>query len=482
MKRILLITTLLALAAFLAVACAGTPLPAPTSAPAPSAPAAQPTSAPAPPTSAQVRTLHILGSAHTYPGEDQAYQDVINAFEKEFNVKVDARFEGDWSELPARLQTARVGNEPVDIVTTGAQTINTTYARGGIVMDLTDLIKPFQDRFEPGMLDPYTIGGHVWAIPFSSVSTSAIYYNASMFKELGLQPPQTYADLVNAAKVIKEKKGIDPMIHQGKATFMWPMWFFETYAQTSGNKSVEKLQSALEGKTKFTDPEVVAAFAAIAQFAKDGILSTDSLATDHDGMIAAFAQQKAAMFYGGTWEFATIRDTVKNFDVGVFPFPRITNNPNIVPQHGGGPDAAFAIPSFASPDNLDLAVQFLEFVTRKQWANKLLKVQEPFFASVKGVNLANDPLTPELVKNFYPNTIRFLDWIWPAEVNDAIKDGIAGVVAGTLTPEQAAQNVQDAYDKVVTEKGYSYDWWSKWTDADWAKVKPKSIPQIKVGE
>lgn len=474
MKRNLSLGVILLVASLWFAACAPVQTAAPSTSPTQAAAA---TSAPA-----QARTLHILGSTSSTPELDKAYKEVFADFEKEFNVKVDARLEGDWSALPARLQTARVGNEPVDILWTGANTINATYARAGAVMDLTDLIKPFQDRFNPGMLDPYTIGGHVWAVPQSTVSTSAIYYNASMFKELGLEAPKTYADLVAAAKVIKEKKGIDPMIHQGKATFMWPMWFFETYAQTSGNKSVEKLQEALEGKRKFTDPEVVAAFAALAQFSKDGVLSADSLGTDHDGMIAAFAQQKAAMFYGGTWEVATIRDTVKDFEVGVFPFPNVTGNDAILSQHGGGPDTGYAIPSFASPENLDLAVQFLEFVTRPANANKILSVQAPFYASQKGVTLTEDPLTKDLVKNFYPNTIRFLDWIWPAEVNDAMQGSIAGVVSGTMTPEQAAQNIQDAYDKVVKEKDYSYNWWDKWTDADWAKVKPASIPNIKVGQ
>jgi raffinose/stachyose/melibiose transport system substrate-binding protein len=485
MKRFTLLALILIIAAVFVAACAA-PAPSTPAAQVTSAPAAQPTSAPAAqPTAApsgQARTLHILGNASGVPGLDDAYKQTFADFEKEFNVKVDARLEGDWSALPERLQTARVGNEPVDIVFAGANTINSTYARAGAVMDLTELIKPFQDRFNPGMLDPYTIGGHLWAVPQSTVSTSAIYYNASMFKELGIEEPKTYADLVAAAKIIKEKKGIDPMIHQGKATFMWPMWFFETYAQTSQNQSVEKLQEALQGKRKFTDPEVVAAFAALAKFSKDGILNSDSLGTDNAGMIAAFAQQKAAMFYGGTWEVATIRDTVKDFDVGVFPFPNVTDDPKILSQHGGGPDTGYAIPSFEDPKNLDLAVQFLEFITRPANANKVLSLQAPFYASQKGVTLTKDPLTDDLVKNFYPNTIRFLDWIWPAEVNDAMQGSIAGVISGSMTPEQAAQNVQDAYDKVVKEKDYSYDWWSKWTDADWKKVTPASIPQITVGQ
>ena len=45
------------------------------------------------------------------------------------------------------------------------------------------------------------------------------------------------------------------------------------------------------------------------------------------------------------------------------------------------------------------------FVTRKDWANKLLSVQSPFFASVQSVRPTDDPLTSDLVARFYPRTI-----------------------------------------------------------------------------
>jgi raffinose/stachyose/melibiose transport system substrate-binding protein len=455
-------------------------------APMPGATTSQPPNAAAPTTISRSqgtarRVLHILGSALTYPGEDTAMREIIAAFEQTCDCSVEARFEGQWTEVPQRLQAARIAHEPVDIITTGANLVNSTLARGAALMDLTELVTPFQRRFRPGMLAPYTIGGHLWAIPYSQVSTSAIFYNLDMFKELGLEAPQTYQELVRVSGVIRKQKQIIPMIHQGKASWMWPMWFFETYAQTSGNHSVALVQAFLRGDRKFTNPEEVAAFAAIGKFTSDGVLGNESLDTDHDGMIATFAQQKAAMFYGGTWEVANIRAAVKTFQVGVFEFPRLVDDPNTVPQHGGGPDSALAISSMVSRENLDLAVRFLEFVTRKESANKLLGVQSPFFASVQGVRPTDDPLTGDLVARFYPHTIRFLDWIWPVEVNDAVRDGIAAVVAGALTPEQAAQGVQEAYDRLVQEKAYRFDWPSTWSAADWAKVRPPNIPNIPIG-
>ena len=36
--------------------------------------------------------------------------------------------------------------------------------------------------------------------------------------------------------------------------------------------------------------------------------------------------------------------------------------------------------------------------------------------------------------------------------------------------EAAAQAVQDTYETIVQEDGYSYDWYNDWTDEQWAAV------------
>ncbi|MGC4105833.1 MAG: extracellular solute-binding protein [Thermomicrobiales bacterium] len=427
------------------------------------------------------RTLYIKGSTRTYPGEDQAWQEVVTAFGEEFGVNVDTRFSGTWDGFIQQLQTIRLAQEPVDVITSGANTINSIQARSGVLMDLTEIIKPFRDRFEDYSMNALIIGDHAWGIPMGGVESSAVFYNVDMFKKLGIEPPKTYADTVAIAKTLAEQGEVMPWIHQGKATVMWPMWFFETYAQTTKNKSIETLDLFLKGERKFTSPEEIEAFAAIGRFAQDGVLARESLDTDGDGMRAAFAQQRAAMMYGGTWEIANLRAVVTDFEIGIFEFPLVTDDPNVISQHGGGTSPAIALPSFVSEGNLDLAAQFLEYTSRPAVANKLIAPAAPIGASVKGVESIDDPLAEPLRKTFFPNTIRFLDWIWPIEVNDAVVDGISGVVAGSTTPEDAAAGVQSAFETLVAEKDYQYNWWESWTEDDWKKVTPETIPNVVLG-
>jgi ABC-type glycerol-3-phosphate transport system substrate-binding protein len=221
-KKIFNIFVVLALLAGLLAACQS----ATTEAPAVEEPAAE-EQATEPPAAeepaAEKRVFHLQGAARTVPGQEEAWDEVVAAFEEEYNVDVEVRWQGEWSDIAQQLQTARLANEPVDITTCGANQTNSILARSGLLMDITEIIAPFQDRFVEGMLGPYTIGGKVWAMPWDVASTSMVYYNADIFNELGLSEPTTYAELVEIANTIKEEKDIMPWVHQGKAPWMWPV-------------------------------------------------------------------------------------------------------------------------------------------------------------------------------------------------------------------------------------------------------------------
>ncbi len=477
-KRILFMALVVVMV--MAAGCSGTQ-PQATTAPDAGAAEVEATSAPVAEATAETTTgdctLHILGGTRSYEGEEEVWNTLFADFEAEYGCKVEARWQGEWSDTPQQLETARMAQEPVDIVYNSA-TLNYTMARSGILMDMTDLVAPITDRFADGMLDKYTIGGHVWAVPLSDSSTSVFFYNADLFAELGLEEPTTYADLLAISQTIKDQKDMIPLIHQGKEPWYWPMWFFETYAQTTGNKSIEDIEAFLSGTRTFTGDEEKAAIDAIAKFYSDGIMTSESMDTDNAGMRAAFVQGKAAMYYGGTWEVASLRSAAPSFEVGIFQFPQIVDG--ATPQHGGGPDNAWSIPSFASQENLGMTVQFLEFITRPENAQKILDTYTAMIPSIKGVTPVDDPFAEELNTEFVPNTITYLDWIWPTEINDAIVEVIPAVMTGNMTTDEAVQRVQDAYATLVEEKQYSFDWWNTWEDADWQKVTPGSIPEIEV--
>jgi raffinose/stachyose/melibiose transport system substrate-binding protein len=347
-----------------------------------------------------------------------------------------------------RVMTAKLANQEMDLIACSAFYTNGAYVRRKLVMPITDKIKPFEDRIDSAALGAFTISGQVYGVPISTLSTSTIFYNVDLFQKLGIAVPASYDELKAAVPKFKAA-GVIPLLHQGSNLPLWPMWFFETFAQTSGDP-IGKTQKNLEGTAKFTDAPDVAAFALIKEWVDDGILSKDSLSVDQEGMRAAFAAGKSAMYYGGTWEIPALQQNVKNFKWGVFPFPKMPGTPG-APGHGGGADNGMCVSSSIPPEKLDAAVKFIEYLTRPEVATLYLAPEQPIAASIKGVPEVQDAYAVSLRKDTFPSTIKFLDWIWPSEVATATASAIAGVVGGTLTPQQAAASVQSTFDDLKAQ-------------------------------
>ena len=400
-------------------------------------------------------SVDILGTFAPADVQAQVQQEVDGGFLSENPAVSDVVWDaqGNINDGVTRMLTAHLAGEDMDVIACAANPTNGAFVRRGVLRDITDDIVDFVDRFEPASLDAYTVAGRVYGIPVSPLSTSTFFYNVDLFNELGLEEPSSYEEMVDASAVM-DAAGYIPVLHQGKNGHMWPMWYFETAAQTMGDP-IAKTVSNLRGEASFTDAEDVEALARIGQFVDDGILDRDSLSVDWDGMRSAFASQQSAIYYGGTWELPWLEENVIDFEWGVFEFPQFSDVPG-TRGHGGGPDSGFCIYSGIDDEALPYAVAYLEYLSRPDVANVHLGISSPLASSVLGVSTVQSEIADDLRSNHFPNTVRFLDWIWPVEINDAFQDAIQGIVGGTISAEEGLEEVQRAYEDLVFD-GYSYD-------------------------
>lgn len=425
------------------------------------------------------RTLHVLGSARRYEGEEAAWEQIGQMFKEEYGADVVFSFTGDRNDIATLISTAKLSGEQVDLIASGGNSVNSFLASSGSLLDLTEALAPIQDRFPENMLDFYRLGDKLWGIPYGNCSSCMIYYNTSIFEELGLEVPSTYEELLEVSNKISDA-GIIPMIHEGLAPAFWPIWFMATYAQTSGNNSVENIKAFLSGEMELTGEAEQEAFEWVAKFFSDGICSMQSLEVDGEGMRAAFARGEAAMIYNGAWENTNLNNVVTDFEIGTFPFPTLTDDESILPLVGGGPDDGFCIPSFGGMENIDIALQFLEFITREENVNIVISCYAPSARVVNGVEIEDTPYNQVYSEQLAPLTIPFLDWIWPTEINEAFKNAIPAVIAGQFSAAEACDTIQSTWQRLVEEEDYSYDWWNTWTDEQWAAVTIAEIPEYEV--
>lgn len=396
-------------------------------------------------------TLDQLLPRQTPEMQAEVQAEIFEAFIEEHPeieaIEWDAQ--GTQADGVQRLLTSRLAGEPIDLIACAANPLNGTLAKSDVVLPLDEHIEPFKDRIEETALGDFTVDGTLYGVPISTMSTSTFYYNADIFAEYGIPENPTYEDLAAAATEL-EADGIAPVLHQGSNTPLWPMWYFEALGQTTEDP-VAKTEANIAGDAKFTDPEDVEAFQLVADWVEDGILSRDSLAVDEAGMRAAFLNGESAMYYGGTWELAPIENGEPGFEWGVFPFPQMPGT-EYGPTHGGGADNGICISNDISEEKLPHAVDFIEFLTRPEIAAMYLEPEEPVAASITEVPGIDTPVAEQLRETTFPDTAKFLDWMWPSEVTNSVANALQGVVGGELTPEEAAADVQRVYDNLEEEE------------------------------
>ncbi len=383
----------------------------------------------------------------------QWFADQYKPFEQQNNVDIQIATvpsENFHEKFIAAVQA----KSQIDALTQNGQDVR-WMALDGLLKNLTDVVT-YKDRFVPTSLTPYAVEGHLYAIPYGAMNTSALYYNKQIFAKYNLAPPKTYDDLVAVVKALKEQ-GVYGIAMGGSTIYMWPMWFFQTFAQTANNQSEELTRQTLQGKTTFTDPAYLDAMQALANLGKDGVFEPDvNGVDDRGGAQAIFTSGKAAMFYGGTWEIAGFRQAGMTADqLGVLPFPKLTGSSLPVQMTGGSGNAA-TIYAAIDPSRLSLAEKFIDFVTNDSFDQAYcIQAHNPLAVNVN-VQIPNaDPLAQQLRSEFLPHTVTFLDWTWPQKIVNAFQEQIQAVVGQQKTPQAAMDAVQKTYQDLVAG-GYMF--------------------------
>jgi len=355
----------------------------------------------------------------------------------------------------ALFTAAQASGEQVDMLLLNGQDLR-RYAVAGDMVPLNGL--PHLERFWPIGLKTYTINGKLWALPTGSIGGFPIFYNKALLDKYHLPVPQTYAQLLAVGKELT-KQGVSAYTHDGKNIYLWPVWFFTTYAQATANRSVEKTIATLTGHGKFTDPEVVEALDVIFDLARHKIFSPDVLSLDTDGATAEFMTGKAAFWLHYDGVIATVRQAAPpslnppSMNLDVTLFPRIGKK-SIKRQFPGGTGAAAGIYSKTSPARQKVVTEILEFITTDR-ANAYLVTNG---ASTMGTNIhakGSTDLVALKERTLLPNMTIYLDWYWPPEITRAFQEGIQAGVGLKKTAPQVARDIQAVFTKLL-KSGYKF--------------------------
>src|SRR5690606_25343262 len=110
-----------------------------------------------------------------------------------------------WYQAWSRISTGLINGEGADVLQAGT-TWNPQFAATGAVAEID--IDKFggADAFMEANLISTTYKGKHYGVPWFA-ETRALFYNKDMFAAAGVEPPQTYEELVQVGKRITEVFG-----------------------------------------------------------------------------------------------------------------------------------------------------------------------------------------------------------------------------------------------------------------------------------
>jgi sn-glycerol 3-phosphate transport system substrate-binding protein len=289
-------------------------------------------------------------------------------------------------------------------------------------------------------------GGKTWGVPFQR-STVVMYYNKELFKEAGLdpnKPPQTWAELKDAAKKLTKKDASGKVTQWGVQipSSGFPYWLFQTLTTTNG----AVLANEAGTQVKFDDPKVIEALQYWVDLGKAGIHPPGVVewgTTPKD-----FFEKKVAMMYTTTGNLTNVKANAK-FDFGVAMIPG--NSRKGSPTGGGN----FHIFKKATPAQQEAAFRFIKWITAPERAAQWS--MDTGYVAVSQAAYETDTLRkygrdfpPALVaRDQLPVSVAEFSTHDNQRVTKALNDGLQAALTGTKTPAVAMQEAQREADRIL---------------------------------
>lgn len=379
---------------------------------------------------------------------------MIRAFEAANpDIRVDATIM-NYPEFIVDLRTRAASNTMPDMI--GLEPGALTQQYRSHLLPIQDLAEAYwgpdwKDRFYDIGLEQIRLGNpagdeNYYGLPVL-LQTINLWYTVPIFEELGLEPPETYEEMVEVARVLRAE-GIAPLMMGARDGWQNR----DVYMLIINTIAPGLIYEAELGNVPFTHPSFVEAMEWWKRLFDDGIVQDGALGLSaYPGSQELIEAGRAGMFPLGAWwlQMAGNPDPppLSQGLVGFAPmrFPAL-NGQRPLPMTGGI-DVMIGITRSAS--NPEAAFRVLADFIEGQAGQVLINT----FNDLPAVKtLAPDSFPSEHLREVWS---LFVDeWMPLVELNrqlrdpairDALENGLAGVAAGQITPRQAMQGVQDAW-------------------------------------
>ncbi len=443
-SKLFILVSLLVVVTLVLAACKQPSTPPATQPPAQEKPAEQPTTAPPPAEEQKV----VISWWHITTQEEQkvVWQKLADEYMAAHpNVVIEITVLENEA-FKSKLTTVMQSGNPPDIFQSWGGGVMIEYAKAGLLQDITPYLDAdggaWRNTFSPGALAVYSYNGKNYGVPWD-MGMVGFWYNKALFAQAGIsEPPKTWSEFLDVVKKLKEA-GITP-IALG-AGDKWPAMFYWAYlAVRIGGKDAYLKAYNREGS--FADAPFVEAGKKLQELIALEPFQEGFLGATYGDQATVMGNGKAAMELMGQWAPAVQNANSPDGkgigeNLGWFPFPMVEGGAGD-PSDAFGGGNGFAIGRDAEPEVID----FVKYLTRAE--SLMLCAGDGWcIPPVKGAEVAiKDPLMKIVQENALKAKYLqlYYDQALPPATGSVVNDVVQALFAGTMTPEQVAQAIEES--------------------------------------
>jgi raffinose/stachyose/melibiose transport system substrate-binding protein len=296
------------------------------------------------------------------------------------------------------------------------------------------------DQFDPTVLaaaqgrrDAKTYG-----VPFA-YQTLQMFYNKSMFDDLGLKEPTTWGEFIDLQNALVAH-GVTPMALGAREDWVLPIFADIMGSARYGGSEFER--AVLAGEKNFTDPDYIASLEVVNQMR--AYLDPDVTAIANADASLQFTSGQAAQWPGGSYDLDTFKEGAPGTEWGVYqvpPPPGSVLDTALTPAYA---DGSFGIN--AASDQQEEALKLLNWMTTPEFG-QVMSDRLTQFSPLPGITYA-DPLMQEMNELYKRSAAPYLllvDFRYGDPTGTAVLGpDIQNLFLGKKTPQDLATDLQAA--------------------------------------
>ncbi|MFF3887210.1 ABC transporter substrate-binding protein [Streptomyces sp. NPDC001914] len=278
-----------------------------------------------------VQYFHAYGEA----GTEQAVKRYAKAYDK-------AQVTTQWitgSDFESKLFASLLTKNAPDVFEFHPQI---QLVRSGQVADLSDIVAPVKDDFNPADIASHTVDGKIYGVRMID-DPQFFFYRPSLLEKAGLKVPTTLDELVEAAAKLTTDKVKGLFIGNDLHAVINPMiWSAGADTLDDKNQIAYHTEGVTEGLRKMRG------------LFTSGHLLLDAPADYWDP--SAINQGLCAIQFCGMWAMPQMQKVLGD-DIGIFPFPKVTDAGKASVYNGG-----WSMFVNAKGRNVDLAKEYVKWL------------------------------------------------------------------------------------------------------------------------